>query len=79
MVLWDVVSVLARSVSGSPLSCKCLHFSQTYKMTLVAPWFSQPCALRACYNILQTLAGIVWQHPEAHSAFPGFRAREKQA
>ena len=47
-VLWDVASVLPRSVSGSPLCCKYPHFSQIYKMTLVAPSFSQACALRAC-------------------------------
>lgn len=40
LVLWDVVSVLPRSLMGSPPPCKRPNFSQTYKMTVVAPWFS---------------------------------------
>lgn len=38
----------ARSVMGSPPSSKHSHFIQTYKTTLAAPWFSQPCTLGAC-------------------------------
>lgn len=47
LVLWDAVCVLSMTLSSSPPSCRPAHFSQTCKLTLEAPWLSQPSALRA--------------------------------
>lgn len=41
------VCVLSMTLSSSPPSCRPAHFSQTCKLTLEAPWLSQPSALRA--------------------------------